>query len=275
MASQQFHNEENNYNSISSKNSSILCRQSSTRWIPTEEQVRILRDLYYNRGVRSPTAEQIQKISSQLRQYGKIEGKNVFYWFQNHKARERQKKRLTVENTSKISTTTNNNLVSGISPVPCSTALYGSLGHMGSTGLCASLFMESGFAESSIHGGGCNVLSSENNTGRLGFDSAQAMPWMQYNYTMQETVSRDMDTLPLFPVHSNDQGVEKDHEPNNISSDNNWKTYQPNGYSPAFYCGGSSMQADLEGSHHQLNGVGTASLELSLSSFYYAPPSST
>lgn len=32
-----------------------------------------------------------------LRQYGKIEGKNVFYWFQNHKARERQKKRLTVE----------------------------------------------------------------------------------------------------------------------------------------------------------------------------------
>jgi Homeodomain len=34
-----------------------------------------------------------------LRQYGKIEGKNVFYWFQNHKARDRQKKRLTVDVT--------------------------------------------------------------------------------------------------------------------------------------------------------------------------------
>ena len=30
--------------------------------------------------------EQIQRISARLRQYGKIEGKNVFYWFQNHKA---------------------------------------------------------------------------------------------------------------------------------------------------------------------------------------------
>lgn len=70
------------------------CRQTSTRWTPTTEQIRILKDLYYNNGVRSPTADQIQKISARLRQYGKIEGKNVFYWFQNHKARERQKKRF-------------------------------------------------------------------------------------------------------------------------------------------------------------------------------------
>ncbi|KAJ0265398.1 Protein WUSCHEL [Hirschfeldia incana] len=70
------------------------CRQASTRWTPTTEQIRILKDLYYNNGVRSPTADQIQKISARLRQYGKIEGKNVFYWFQNHKARERQKKRF-------------------------------------------------------------------------------------------------------------------------------------------------------------------------------------
>ncbi|RAL46525.1 hypothetical protein DM860_004804 [Cuscuta australis] len=72
-----------------------ICRQSSTRWTPTTEQIRILKELYYNNGVRSPSAEQIQRISAKLRQYGKIEGKNVFYWFQNHKARERQKKRLT------------------------------------------------------------------------------------------------------------------------------------------------------------------------------------
>ncbi|KAF3794921.1 WUSCHEL protein [Nymphaea thermarum] len=80
-----------------SNKSSFLCRQSSTRWIPTAEQIRILRELYYNNGVRSPSAEQIQKISARLRQYGKIEGKNVFYWFQNHKARERQKKRLSTD----------------------------------------------------------------------------------------------------------------------------------------------------------------------------------
>lgn len=78
------------------KNSNYnMCRQSSTRWTPTSEQIRILKELYYNNGVRSPSAEQIQRISARLRQYGKIEGKNVFYWFQNHKARERQKKRFT------------------------------------------------------------------------------------------------------------------------------------------------------------------------------------
>ncbi|XP_051127375.1 protein WUSCHEL [Andrographis paniculata] len=75
----------------------VMCRQSSTRWTPTSEQIRILKELYYNNGVRSPTAEQIQRISAKLRQYGKIEGKNVFYWFQNHKARERQKKRFTAD----------------------------------------------------------------------------------------------------------------------------------------------------------------------------------
>ncbi|KAD7479214.1 hypothetical protein E3N88_02350 [Mikania micrantha] len=75
--------------------SSYPCRQSSTRWTPTSDQIRILKELYYNNGIRSPTAEQIQRIAAQLRQYGKIEGKNVFYWFQNHKARERQKKRFT------------------------------------------------------------------------------------------------------------------------------------------------------------------------------------
>ncbi|KEH35331.1 putative transcription factor Homobox-WOX family [Medicago truncatula] len=47
----------------------------------------------YRRGTRTPYAEQIQQITAQLRKFGKIEGKNVFYWFQNHKARERQKRR--------------------------------------------------------------------------------------------------------------------------------------------------------------------------------------
>ncbi|XP_058772703.1 protein WUSCHEL [Vicia villosa] len=92
---QQQNDQENGGGGSSGKGSGFMSRQSSTRWTPTTDQIRILKDLYYNNGIRSPSAEQIQRISARLRQYGKIEGKNVFYWFQNHKARERQKKRFT------------------------------------------------------------------------------------------------------------------------------------------------------------------------------------
>ncbi|CAN0922431.1 WUSCHEL-related homeobox 4 [Linum grandiflorum] len=61
-----------------------------TRWNPTQEQIGIL-EMLYRGGMRTPNAQQIEQITSQLGRYGKIEGKNVFYWFQNHKARERQK----------------------------------------------------------------------------------------------------------------------------------------------------------------------------------------
>lgn len=62
------------------------------RWNPTSEQVKLLTELF-RAGLRTPSTDQIQKISNQLSFYGKIESKNVFYWFQNHKARERQKRR--------------------------------------------------------------------------------------------------------------------------------------------------------------------------------------
>jgi len=62
------------------------------RWNPTTEQVKLLTELF-RAGLRTPSTDQIQKISNQLSFYGKIESKNVFYWFQNHKARERQKRR--------------------------------------------------------------------------------------------------------------------------------------------------------------------------------------
>ncbi|XP_062016883.1 protein WUSCHEL-like [Rosa rugosa] len=70
------------------------CRRSSTRWAPTTDQIRILKEFYDNGG-KNPTPEQIQMITLQLKRYGQVESKNVFYWFQNHKSRERQKKRLT------------------------------------------------------------------------------------------------------------------------------------------------------------------------------------
>ncbi|XP_057509139.1 WUSCHEL-related homeobox 3-like [Actinidia eriantha] len=63
----------------------------SSRWCPTPEQLMILEEMYRG-GKRTPNASQIQQITAHLSFYGKI-GKNVFYWFQNHKARDRQKLR--------------------------------------------------------------------------------------------------------------------------------------------------------------------------------------
>ncbi|XVE85421.1 hypothetical protein DITRI_Ditri17bG0089900 [Diplodiscus trichospermus] len=68
----------------------------SSRWNPTPEQLLALEELY-RRGTRTPSAAQIQQIATRLRRFGKIEGKNVFYWFQNHKARERQKRRRELD----------------------------------------------------------------------------------------------------------------------------------------------------------------------------------
>ncbi|GMG98215.1 hypothetical protein Nepgr_000055 [Nepenthes gracilis] len=65
---------------------------ASTRWCPTPEQLMILEEMYKG-GVKTPNTTQIQQITAHLSLYGKIEGKNVFYWFQNHKARDRQKLR--------------------------------------------------------------------------------------------------------------------------------------------------------------------------------------
>lgn len=65
---------------------------SSSRWNPTKEQITLLENLY-KEGIRTPNADQIQQITGRLRVHGHIEGKNVFYWFQNHKARQRQKQK--------------------------------------------------------------------------------------------------------------------------------------------------------------------------------------
>ncbi|XP_042015439.1 WUSCHEL-related homeobox 4-like [Salvia splendens] len=81
---------------IQKRNSSQVeaAQPGGTRWNPTQEQIGIL-DMLYRRGMRTPNAQQIEQVTAQLSKYGKIEGKNVFYWFQNHKARERQKQKRT------------------------------------------------------------------------------------------------------------------------------------------------------------------------------------
>jgi len=65
---------------------------ANSRWNPTKEQVAVLEGLYEH-GLRTPSQEQIKQITARLLEHGHIEGKNVFYWFQNHKARQRQKQK--------------------------------------------------------------------------------------------------------------------------------------------------------------------------------------
>ncbi|XP_026451327.1 WUSCHEL-related homeobox 5-like [Papaver somniferum] len=65
-----------------------MCNHS--RWNPTKEQIDMLEGIY-KAGITTPSAAEIQHMTSKLRMYGDIEGKNVFYWFQNHKARQRQR----------------------------------------------------------------------------------------------------------------------------------------------------------------------------------------
>ncbi|GKC58577.1 WUSCHEL-related homeobox 1 [Tanacetum coccineum] len=95
----------------------------SSRWNPTPEQLQTLEELY-RRGTRTPSAEEIQHITAQLRRFGKIEGKNVFYWFQNHKARERQKRRRQLDKPTNdlhqppFFTTDNINTIHLHQPVP-------------------------------------------------------------------------------------------------------------------------------------------------------------
>ncbi|KAI5319719.1 PREDICTED: WUSCHEL-related homeobox [Prunus dulcis] len=179
---------EDGSNKGTSSGTNFLCRQSSTRWTPTSDQIRILKDLYYNNGVRSPSAEQIQRISARLRQYGKIEGKNVFYWFQNHKARERQKKRFIDVPAPPIMQRSglgmnNNNAPTAYEPInhsnkyPNSSASAGvsassagviAVGQMGSYGY-GSMTMEKSFRDCSISAAGGtssgHVGGSNNNIG--------------------------------------------------------------------------------------------------------------
>jgi hypothetical protein len=53
------------------------------------EQKAVLESIY-RQGIHSPTLDEIERITKQLQAYGEVEEKNVFYWFQNFTAREKQ-----------------------------------------------------------------------------------------------------------------------------------------------------------------------------------------
>ncbi|KAK8674112.1 hypothetical protein V6N13_112410 [Hibiscus sabdariffa] len=237
---QQAPNDIQDSSSGGSGKGSFLCRQSSTRWTPTTDQIRILKDLYYNNGVRSPSADQIQRISARLRQYGKIEGKNVFYWFQNHKARERQKKRFNTSTTdhhhhvplqrpTNITLANNKfptNINSGYSPSsPSSTGVL-TVGQIGNNGY-GSITMEKSFRDCSISACGSSTASASeslsHNFGWVGIDPAYSSSYAffepkrfidgtheegqeeeDYYYEEEETTGPQIETLPLFPMHGED-----------------------------------------------------------------------
>ncbi|KAF8769175.1 hypothetical protein HU200_006676 [Digitaria exilis] len=191
------------------------CRASGSRWTPTPEQIRILKELYYGCGIRSPNSEQIQRITAMLRQHGKIEGKNVFYWFQNHKARERQKRRLTNLDVNVVpaadigalalsspSSGASNHHRSGAPPPSSPLGSYA--GNGGGGGVSALQL------DTSSDWGSSTAMATETcflqvythgiNTG------AAASPWAPCfsSWTAVEvtptTTTREPETLPLFPT---------------------------------------------------------------------------
>ncbi|XP_058187147.1 protein WUSCHEL [Rhododendron vialii] len=275
-----------------SGSSSYLCRQSSTRWTPTTDQIRILKELYYNNGVRSPTADQIQRISARLRQYGKIEGKNVFYWFQNHKARERQKKRFTTTNTiaDQIPNILYNkypiiNTSPAGVPTPssscCSTSSSPAMvavGQMGSYGY-GSVNMEKSFRDCTIsagcNGGGSGTIGHNFwvGSGGGGDPYSQPYPFLEYQRRInamevddeQEEDDQEeqpqIETLPLFPMHA-DNVVLKPEIPNNNcyysgSSSSSWFQYSDHHRHANGYAYGNTNSAT----------AARTSLELSLNSY--------
>ncbi|XP_009408701.2 protein WUSCHEL [Musa acuminata AAA Group] len=270
---QQLLQEDGNIGSCSSggggSKASFLCRQSSTRWIPTSDQIRILRDLYYNNGLRSPNAEQIQRISARLRQYGKIEGKNVFYWFQNHKARERQKKRLTVDITATTSSSNKSSAV--VSPgIPTTSRSSGSyaVGLSGNDAYDAAAAAETSFREYCMSGS---------------MNSVGTTPWRHHCLSdrVANTMSREIETLQLFPINTVKEEHEAEHYyhslPHSNTKDCGDFDDSKNQYVPSFYHYSDGRLAEEQHQLYNLNSGNAAtcdSLELTLNSYYYAPPDS-
>ncbi|PPD83746.1 hypothetical protein GOBAR_DD19325 [Gossypium barbadense] len=148
---------------------SFLCRQSSTRWTPTTDQIRILKDLYYNNGVRSPSADQIQRISARLRQYGKIEGKNVFYGFRTTRLVRGRRKgsppRLIIMSPCKALPLLQ---ITSYSPTSLSSTGALTVGQIGNYGY-GSITMEKSFRDCSISACGSSTSVGESLSHNFGW----------------------------------------------------------------------------------------------------------
>jgi len=59
----------------------------SIRWKRTSQQKEKLKNIYRN-GMQSPPLDEIERITSLLKNYGRVEQKNVKCWFQKFKSRK-------------------------------------------------------------------------------------------------------------------------------------------------------------------------------------------
>ena len=74
---------------------------TKARWTPSQEQLRVLESLYEEQAGIAPNKEQIKEITRQLSQHGEITDRSVHYWFQNRKARGRQKQLVLTRASSR------------------------------------------------------------------------------------------------------------------------------------------------------------------------------
>ncbi|KAJ6736827.1 PROTEIN WUSCHEL [Salix viminalis] len=252
---QQHPNEDNN----GGAKGNFICRQTSTRWTPTTDQIRILKELYYIKGVRSPNGAEIQQISTRLRKYGKIEGKNVFYWFQNHKARERQKKRFTNDVPTQQRTTLkpedyysykyssgNNN--PGFSSASSNAGAV-TVGQTDNYGYGSVTMQEKKNWECSVPAGGSNgaegeSMSNINYGSRVGINPYSSSSYTVFDQDLE--AAEKIETLPLFPMHGEDINASF----NNINPD----FYYSSWYGSDDYGNATSSRTSLELSLYSYNG---------------------
>ncbi|CAK7334287.1 unnamed protein product [Dovyalis caffra] len=255
---QQQPNEDNN----GGAKGNFLCRQTSTRWTPTTDQIRILKELYYIKGVRSPNGAEIQQISARLRKYGKIEGKNVFYWFQNHKARERQKKRFTNDVPMQQRTAwkpedyysynySNINNNPGFSPASSSsnTGAVSTVGQTDNHGYGSVTMQEKNFWDCSVPAGGSNGPGG-GSMSSINYGSWGINPYNS-SYTpfdQDQEAAAKIETLPLFPMHGED--INSSFNINNINPD----FYYSSWYGSDDYGNDSTSRTSLELSLYSYNG---------------------
>ncbi|KAI5581353.1 hypothetical protein POPTR_007G012100v4 [Populus trichocarpa] len=255
---QQQPNEDNN----GGAKGNFLCRQTSTRWNPTTDQIRILKELYYIKGVRSPNGAEIQQISARLRKYGKIEGKNVFYWFQNHKARERQKKRLTNEVPMQQRTAwkpedyysykySNSNNNPGFSSAS-SSANTGvvTVGQTDSHGYGSVTMQEKNSWDCSAPAGGSNGAGS-GSMSNINYGSGVDINSHSSSYAVfgqEQEAAAKIETLPLFPMLGED--ISSSFNINNINPD----FYYSSGCGYGDYGNDTSSRTSLDLSLYSYNG---------------------
>ncbi|KAL0288451.1 UNVERIFIED_CONTAM: WUSCHEL-related homeobox 1 [Sesamum calycinum] len=174
----------------------------SGRWNPTREQVQALEEMY-RRGIRTPSADQIQQIAAKLRRFGKIEGKNVFYWFQNHKARERQKKRRQLQ---LIPVPANNKIQHQTPPPPQLGRRYFDVEHHMKLPNPSNCTTHSEDSAVSMHGSVIAEYYQENTKPLItALNLSLLLPPKNlddHNYIVGSEVKENDQTLELFPIGS-------------------------------------------------------------------------